>query len=172
MQFFVSRLTTLHRRETRDPQLDDIRLAVEIFRQLTKREVGQGSIILLGDGHARDLAVHGGIKHGDFNPGIHRFLHQRGGVRIAPLRENNPVVFLADGLVNEVLESGVVAVAQKGADLKAKLLPFLNRPGNKLRGIVVRAEVADHRDADRAVVVGNGSRNRRGRGRKARQSRE
>ncbi len=135
-------------------------------------EVRQGGIVLLRHGHARDIPINGGIKHGDFNPGIHRLLHQRGGVRIAALRENDPVILLADGLVNEVLEFGVVPVAQKGADLKAKLFPFLNRPGNKLRGVVVRAEVTDHRNADRAVVVRNGSRNRRGRGREARQCRE
>ena len=110
MQFLVRRLTTLHRREARHPQLDDIGLAVEIFRQLAEREVGQGGIVLLGNGYARDLAVHSGIKHRNFDPGIHRLLHQRGGVRIAPLRENNPVVFLADGLVNEILEFGVVPV--------------------------------------------------------------
>ena len=111
MQFLVRRLTTLHRREARHPQLDDIGLAVEIFRQLAEGEVRQRSIILLSNGHARDLAVHRRIKHGDFNPGIHRLLHQRGGVRIAPLRQDNPVVLLADCLVHEVLEFGIVPVA-------------------------------------------------------------
>ena len=37
----VSRLTALHRREARHPQLDDVGLAVEIFHQLAKRELGQ-----------------------------------------------------------------------------------------------------------------------------------
>jgi hypothetical protein len=39
------------------------------------------------------------------------------------LGENNAVVFLADGLVNEVLEFGVIAVAQEGADFKPSFLP-------------------------------------------------
>jgi hypothetical protein len=140
-QRLVSRLTALHRREARDPQLDDVGFAVEIFHQLAKGELGQRGVILLGDGHARDLAVHRGIEHRDFNPGIHRFLHQRGGVRIASLRENNAVVFLADRLVNEVLEFGVIAVAQEGADFKAELFPFLNRPGDKLGGVIVGARL-------------------------------
>ncbi len=111
MQRFIGRLTTLHRRETRHPQLDDIGFAVEIFRQLAEGEIGQGGIVLLGNGHARDLAVHRGVKYRDFDPGIHRFLHQRGRIRIAPLGENNPVIFLADGLVHKVLEFGIVPVA-------------------------------------------------------------
>ena len=137
MQLFIRCLTTLHRREARYPQLDDVGLAVEIFRQLAEGEVSQRGIVLLGNGHARDLTVDGGIKYGDLDPGIHRLLHQRGGVRIAALRQDDPVIFLADGLVHEVLEFSVIPVAQKGADLKAELFPFLNGPGNKLRGVVV-----------------------------------
>ena len=110
MQLFIRRLTTLHRREARYPQLDDIGLAVEIFRQLAEGEIRQRGIILLGHSYARDLAVDGGIKYRDLNPGVHRLLHQRGGVRIAALRQDNPVVLLADGLVHEVLEFGVVPV--------------------------------------------------------------
>ncbi len=111
LQFLIRRLTTLHRRETGDPQLDNIGLAVEIFRQLAEGEIGQGGIVLLGDGYAWDLAVNGGIKHRHLNPGIHRLLHQRGRIRITPLRENNPVIFLADRLIHKVLEFCVVTIA-------------------------------------------------------------
>jgi hypothetical protein len=38
LQLFIRRLTTLHRREARHPQLDDVGLAVEIFRQLAEGE--------------------------------------------------------------------------------------------------------------------------------------
>jgi hypothetical protein len=72
-QRLVSRLAALHRREARDPQFDDVGFAVEIFHQLAKGELGQRSVILLGDGHARDLAVNRGIEHRDFDPGVHRF---------------------------------------------------------------------------------------------------
>src|SRR5690606_40872025 len=39
LQFFIRRLTALHRREARDPQLDDIGLAVEIRSE--ERRVGK-----------------------------------------------------------------------------------------------------------------------------------
>lgn len=74
-------------------------------------------------------------------PASTAFFHQRGRIGVAPLREDNPVIFLADRLINEVLEFGVVAIAQKGADLKAELFAFLNGTGDKLRGVVVRARL-------------------------------
>ena len=160
-QRLVGRLAALHRRETRDPQFDDIGFAVEIFHQLAKGELGQRSIILLGDGDARDLAVYRGIENRDFDPGVHRFFHQRGGVGIAPLRKDNAVVFLANRLVNEVLEFGVITVAEEGTDFKAELFPLLDRSGDKLSGVIVGAQVADHRDANRPAVFSNGSRKRR-----------
>ena len=134
--------------------------------------MGQGSIILLGHGHPRNVALNGGIKHRHFNAGIDGFFHQRGRIGVAPLREDNPVIFLADRLINEVLEFGVVAIAQKGADLKAELFALLNGTGDKLRGVVVRAEVTDHRNADGAVMICNGGRKRCGGCRKAWQRRQ
>jgi hypothetical protein len=136
-QRLVSGLAALHRREAGDPQFDDVGFAVEVFHQLAKGELGQRSVILLGDGDARDLAVNRSIEHGNFNPGVHRFFHQRGRVRIASLGENNAVVFLANRLVNEVLEFGVIAVAQEGADFKTELFTLLDRPGDKLGGVIV-----------------------------------
>ena len=160
-QRLVSRLTALHRREARHPQLDDVGLAVEVFHQLAKRELGQRRVILLTDRHPGDLTAHRGIEHRHFDPGIHRLLHQGGGIRVTPLGENNAIVFLADGLVDEVLEFGVIAVAQEGADFETELFAFLQRPGDKLGGVIVRPEVADHGNADRAVVFGNRRRHRR-----------
>ena len=160
-QRLVGRLATLHRREACNPQFDDIGFAVEIFHQLAKGEFGQGSVILLGDGDARDLAVYRGIEDRDFDPGVHRFFHQRGGVGIASLRKNNAVVFLANRLVNEVLEFGVITVAEKGADFKAELFALLDRSGDKLGGVIVGAQFSDHRNANRPAMVGDRCRKRR-----------
>ena len=160
-QRLVSGLAAFHRREAGDPQFDDVGFTVEIFHQLAKGELSQRSVILLGDGDTRDLAVNRSIEHGNFNPGVHRFFHQRGRVRIASLGENNAVVFLANRLVNEVLEFGVIAVAQEGADFETELFTLLDGPGDKLGGVIVGSKIADHRDTNRAAMFGNRRRDRR-----------
>ena len=128
---------------------------------MAKGEFGQRSVILLGNGNARDLAVYRGIEDRYFDPGVHRFFHQRGGVGVASLRKNNAIVFLANRLVNKVLEFGVITVAEEGADFKPKLFPLLDRPGDKLGGVIVGAQIADHRDANRPAMFGNRRRKRR-----------
>lgn len=75
------------------------------------------------------------------------------------MRQDNPVIFLADSLIHKVLEARVVTVAEEGADFKAQLTAFLNGTGNKLGGVIVRSEVADHRNTHRPFVVGDGRRN-------------
>jgi len=110
-QLGIGRLPALHWRETGDPQFDNIGFAVEIFHQLAEGEFGQRGIILLRHGHARNFTLNSGIKHRHFDPGGDRFFDQIRRVGIAPLRENNAVILLADRLVNEVLEFGVIAVA-------------------------------------------------------------
>jgi hypothetical protein len=65
-----------------------------------------------------------------------------------------PSYFLADGLIHEVLKLGVVAVTEESADLKAQLATFCNSPGDELRGVVVRAQIADHRNTNRPFMIG------------------
>ena len=157
-QLLIHHLTALHCRETGHPQLDDIGLTVEILDQLAERRLRQRGVILRGDGHAGDRRIDRRVEHRHFDARVGDALHQTAGVGRFAVRQNNAVVLLADRLINEVLEACIVAVAEKGADLKAQLAALLNGAGDKLRGVVVGAQVTDHRDAHRSFVTGDGSR--------------
>ncbi len=63
--------------------------------------------------------------------------------------------------IGQTLEARIVAVAEEGADLKAQLAAFLNRTRDKLRRVVVRAQVSDHRDAHRPFMIRDRCRHRR-----------
>ncbi len=158
-QLLVSGLAALHRREACNPQLDNVGLAVEIFNQLAEGFIGQRGIILLGNGDAWDLAANVGIK------GRHRdtcrsdALDQIGGIGRAALRKNDAVILLADGLVNEVLKTRVITVAQEGIHLETELAPLLDCSGQKLGGVVIGTQITDHRDADLPLMLGNSVRN-------------
>ncbi|MNI69461.1 hypothetical protein D3C73_1252080 [compost metagenome] len=91
----------------------------------------------MADGNAWDLALYCGIKGRNRNAAVGNAFQQGGGIGIAPLGQNNAVVLLADRLINEILELGVVTVGQEGIDLETQFAAFLHRPGDKLRGIVV-----------------------------------
>lgn len=71
------------------------------------------------------------------------------------LGENNVIVFLVDGLVDEVLEFGVIVVVQEGVDFEIEFFVFLQCFGDKLGGVIVRFEVVDYGNVDWVVVFGN-----------------
>ncbi len=157
-QLLIHHLTALHCRETGHPQLDDIGLAVEVLDQLAERRLRQRGVILRGHRDARKRRIDRCIEHRHFNARVGNALYQTAGVGRFAVGQNNAVVLLADRLIDEVLETRVVTIAEKGADLEAKLAALLNGAGDKLRGVVVGAQVADHCDAHRPFVTGDGSR--------------
>jgi len=91
----------------------------------------------LRDRHTGNIAVHRRIEHRYRNAAGGNTFQQIGGIRVTPLRQNNTVVFLADGLIDEILEFRVIAVTEESTHLKAQFAAFLNGAGHKLRGVVI-----------------------------------
>ena len=71
-----------------------------------------------------------------------------------------PSYFWLIAWLTEVLEFGIITVTEEGADFKPSFSPP-GSPGDKLGGVIVGAQIADHRDANRPAMFGNRRRKRR-----------